>query len=248
MINKINNNEDHKVPINLTLFGYEDYFKFFIKLIDNNKLPNVLLLSGQKGIGKFTFSNHLIFYLFSSIEKRHLYHKEKKIDPSNKTYNLLSNNIHPNFYLIESDIKNNIEIEKIRKLKLFLNNSTFGNNYKVVLINNSEFLNNSSANALLKILEDNLNNTLFILIHDNSKKIIETINSRSIKFNICFSFNKKKEILNKLILQNDIIDVNIDEIITNLPYESPGVIFNYLNNVLLDKKNSALDNLKQNQR
>ena len=35
----------------LTLFGYESYFDFFMKLLKKNKIPNSILFSGEKGIG-----------------------------------------------------------------------------------------------------------------------------------------------------------------------------------------------------
>ena len=47
------------------LFGYEHYFKSFIKLYLKNKLPNTILLSGPKGSGKATFAYHFINYLLS---------------------------------------------------------------------------------------------------------------------------------------------------------------------------------------
>ena len=53
----------------LYLFGYQNYFNSFIKLFDKNKLPNTILLSGQKGSGKATFAYHLINYLLSKSEK-----------------------------------------------------------------------------------------------------------------------------------------------------------------------------------
>ena len=57
-------------PINqLRLYGYEDYFISFKKLYEKNKLPNTILLTGQKGIGKSTFIYHFINYLLSQYEK-----------------------------------------------------------------------------------------------------------------------------------------------------------------------------------
>jgi len=47
----------------LNLFGYDELFNSFITLHKNNKLPNVMLLSGSKGLGKSTFAYHFINYL-----------------------------------------------------------------------------------------------------------------------------------------------------------------------------------------
>ena len=46
----------------LSLYGYDDYFISFKNLYEENKLPNTILLTGQKGIGKSTFAYHFIRY------------------------------------------------------------------------------------------------------------------------------------------------------------------------------------------
>ena len=48
----------------LVLFGLQDKFNFLVDLHDRKCLPKVLLVSGNKGIGKFTLINHLITYIF----------------------------------------------------------------------------------------------------------------------------------------------------------------------------------------
>ena len=47
----------------LKLYGLENNLNELIKLYDNKKLPNKILLSGQKGIGKCTLAYHLINYI-----------------------------------------------------------------------------------------------------------------------------------------------------------------------------------------
>ena len=45
------------------------YFNFFDKLYQKNKLPNSILLSGNKGLGKATFAYHFINFLLSQGEE-----------------------------------------------------------------------------------------------------------------------------------------------------------------------------------
>ena len=47
-----------------------------------------------------------------------------------------------------------IDINQIRSLNINLNKSSFNNKPRFVLIDNIEFLNKNSINALLKILEE----------------------------------------------------------------------------------------------
>ena len=55
--------------LQLNLFGYDKLFNSFTILFKKNKLPNVMVLSGPKGVGKSTFAYHFINYLLSQSEK-----------------------------------------------------------------------------------------------------------------------------------------------------------------------------------
>ena len=148
----------------LHLFGYEDHFNSFIKLFEKKEIPNSMLLSGPKGLGKSTFSYHIINYLLSNNEERKYSTKDFVIDETNLSYKLLSTNVHPNFFLIENNLlEKDIKIEQIRNLLKFLNKSTYTRNLKVIMIDNAENLNLNSSNALLKPIEEPLNNTFFLL-------------------------------------------------------------------------------------
>ena len=51
------------------LLSFKENFKELVNLSLSNNLPNKLLFSGNKGIGKSTFAFHLINYLFSYDEE-----------------------------------------------------------------------------------------------------------------------------------------------------------------------------------
>ena len=174
----------------LYLFGYEDYFNLFVKLFQKNKLPNTSLLSGLKGSGKATFAYHFANYLLSYKEQKKYSTNNFAINPNNKSYKLLCNYTHSNFFLLESNsLDENIKIEKVRDVLRFLNKSTYYLNIKIVLIDNAEYLNINSSNALLKVLEEPNSNTFFFVIHNSSHKILDTIKSRCIEFKFFFSLS-----------------------------------------------------------
>ncbi len=192
------------------LFGYDDLFKHFINLFTDQKFPNKILISGPKGIGKSTFAYHFINYIFSKNEPNSYNFNNHTIFSNNRSFNLIKNLSHPNFHLIDIlDGKKIIEISQIRNAISYSQKSSFDNNYRIVLIDNIEFLNLYSANALLKIIEDPNEKLLFILIHNSSKKIIKTIESRCIVFKKKFSFDEN------LSIANDLTNVNLKDFINN---------------------------------
>ena len=231
-------------PINLlSLFGHHIEFSNFIELYKNNKLPNKILLSGEKGIGKSTLAYHLINHILSFDEEYSYDAKNFKINPDNKSFKLVLNKSNPNFISIDvDDDKKSIDINQIRNLILTLNKSSFNTKPRFVLIDNIELLNINSVNALLKIIEEPNENIYFMLINNN-KKILPTLKSRCLNYKINLTFNQSFDITNKILDQNVLNLIN-DQMINY--YSTPGSILNLLdfankNNV--DLKDIDLKNL-----
>ena len=51
---------------NIKLYGLDKYFNEIISLHKNDKMPNKILLSGKKGVGKATLAYHIINYFLSA--------------------------------------------------------------------------------------------------------------------------------------------------------------------------------------
>jgi len=230
------------------MYGYGEKLNYFIKLLFNKKLPNTLLLSGPKGIGKSTFVYHFANYIFS-LEEEHKYSlKRSEISEKNQSYKLVKSNTHPNFYLIENHVnENEIKIEKIRNLLKFINKSTYSRDLKFILIDDVENLNINSANALLKAIEETGDNTYFFIIHNSHKILLETIKSRCTDFKFYLDVSEKKNIFCELLKNyTDIIDlkkVNADKIIDKYYFDTPGNILKYFL-ILSDKKHDLLKDTK----
>ena len=183
----------------INLFEHKEVFNQLYKLSKNDTLPNKILLSGEKGIGKSTLAYHLINLVLSENEEHPYDFENNKINPDNKSYKLTLNKSNPNFYLIDVlDEKKNIDINQIRELIINLNKSSFNNKKRFVLIDNIELLNLNSINALLKILEEPNENINFILINNN-KRVLPTLKSRCLNFKIFLTNDQSIEIINQLI-------------------------------------------------
>ena len=210
----------------IKLFNYDKYFLNLVHLYNNKKLPNKIIFSGKKGIGKATFAYHLINYIFSTKQDFNYDIEKFQINLNNKSYNLLLNKSHPNFHLIDLlEDKKNIEISQIRDVYKFVNKSSFNNREKIVLINNAEKLNLNSSNALLKIVEEPNDKVFFIIIYDSSKKILDTLKSRCLKFNFHLSYDMCIDTANKIV-EGNIFD-SINKNLVNY-YSSAGDLINLL--------------------
>tara|TARA_A100001015_G_scaffold295054_1_gene373554 strand:- start:1786 stop:2721 length:936 start_codon:yes stop_codon:yes gene_type:complete len=231
-------------PINQTkLFGLHIYLEELIKLENYDKLPNKILFSGQKGTGKCTLAYHFINYVLSKNEEAQYDIKDYQIDPNNHSFKTILNKSNPNFTLI--DIENEkkfIDINQIRELIYKLNKSSFNDKPRFVLIDNVEYLNLSSINSLLKILEEPSPNVFFILINNSNEKILPTLYSRCINFKISLSKDESLSIANHLLSGK--INELINEDLINY-YSTPGNIYNLAEFAKLNKYDLSVFNLKE---
>ena len=142
------------------LIGFEKEFSSLLNNLNNNTLNNSLLLTGNKGIGKYFFLLHLI--------KKYLTDKTHN-NQTNHHISLLNNNTHPNIKILTKEIdektkkiKNVITINQVRDLNKFLTEtSIFENISKIILIDSADDLNINASNSLLKMLEEPKNDTFF---------------------------------------------------------------------------------------
>ena len=210
-------------PINQTkLFGLDNYLNELIRLFKKEKYPNKILFSGQKGIGKCTLAFHFINYILT-INQEHRYDIQNfSININSPEFKTIQNRSNTNLINIDvNDDKKSIDINQIRNLIVTLNKSSFNDKPRFVLIDNIEFLNLNSVNALLKILEEPNENIYFILIHNN-RKILPTLLSRCVNFRIYLSNKDYLKISNQLL--NDKLNDLISNDLINY-YFTPGEMY-----------------------
>ena len=212
---------------NTKIYGMDFFFKEIVELYEQKKMPNKILLSGKKGSGKSTLAYHLINYILSKNEEYKYNLENLCINEDNKSYKLLQNNSHPNFFLIDLLIeKKNIDVGQIREMISYTNKSTFNDSARFILIDNVENLNKNSINALLKIIEEPNENVFFILINNSEKNILPTLKSRCLTFKINLTFNEILNISNSILEKNVLDFVNFDLLSY---YNSPGDIISLFN-------------------
>ena len=180
----------------IKLFGLSKEFRLLKDLYSKNNLPNVLLLSGTKGTGKFTLINHLMYYIFDNSnynEKLNIIIKDSAFKKS------FLNNVFSNIlYFSGSDNKRN-KVEDIRNLKSKISRSAIDSRSRFIILDDVELFNLHSINALLKSIEEPTHNNFFILINNKKKPLIETIKSRALEFKIMLKDKVRNNIINELI-------------------------------------------------
>lgn len=207
----------------LNLFGLNNHFTFLSSLYHKKKLPKVIMLTGNKSLGKSTLVNHFLYSIFDekNYDKKNLVQLESSI-----FYNQFKNSLFPNITYVSGADYTSVKIDDIRELKKKILYSSILNKERFIVFDDIELFNLNSLNALLKILEEPSKNIFFILINNKKKAILDTIRSRSLEIKIILNEEERVNIINKLI-HHFKIEAVIDP---KKSYLTPGyfIKFNYI--------------------
>src|SRR3990167_728723 len=141
------------------IVGNESVKHFLQKRISSGTLSHALLFSGPKGVGKSLFAREVACHLLQTSQER-----------------LHS---HPDFHLLLPDGKSGLHsIEAMRELIDLVHKAPFAGVARVFLVEEIERMLPTSANALLKTLEEPTASTYFIFLSARPKDLLPTIVSR----------------------------------------------------------------------
>lgn len=145
----------------------------FLVQVERDKLPHGLMLSGQKGMGKWHYGQLMAHYLLCTSPNAGL--------PCGqcRACDLLASGNHPDLFFVQPEEANKpIKVDQIRELSAFVAKTAQQQGYKVALIGPVEQLNTNAGNALLKSLEEPAGRTLLILTTNVTSGVMATIRSR----------------------------------------------------------------------
>lgn len=184
---------------NLALFGHERAEAAILAACASGRLPHGWILSGPKGIGKATlayrFARHLLAGggedqpapadLFGAGRAPAASGNSLATDPGNPAAKLLAAGSHPGLFVLERRMddkrdrkKSVIAVEDVRAAIGFLHLTAGDGGWRVVIVDSADDLNTSSANALLKILEEPPSKAMVLLVSSSPHALMPTIRSR----------------------------------------------------------------------
>ncbi len=136
-----------------------------------NTLSHAYLFEGQSGVGKKEIALLLAKRFFCNDPQQ-----EKPCDSCLNCKRIMSGN-HPDVFIIEPDGAT-IKVDQVRRLKKEFTYRGVEQDQKVYIIEHADKMNVQAQNALLKFIEEPETGMLFILLTENSNRIINTIRSR----------------------------------------------------------------------
>ena len=159
--------------------GHEKNLDFLQLSLSRQQLSHAYLFVGPGHLGKRLVADKFVASLFCQSAGPSL--PCGQCQPCQQ----FTKGLHPDFLVLERELdesadklKKNISVEQIRAMKNRLQQGTLLDGFKVALIPEAQHINQNSANALLKVLEEPTVKTILILIADDLQVLPPTLISR----------------------------------------------------------------------
>jgi DNA polymerase-3 subunit delta' len=158
------------------ILGHERQIALLTSAIRRDKVHHAYLFSGPAGIGRTTIA--LTFARALNCDR----HDGDACEVCPSCHKILAGT-HPDLQIVGQDRNEaEIKIADVRdKILRFVSYKVFEGRFRVILILGAERMNSSTANALLKTLEEPPPKTVFILTVANLNTLLPTIRSRCSK-------------------------------------------------------------------
>ena len=195
---------------NSYLIGHDDEIKMFLSAYNSGNLHHGWLITGDEGIGKATLAYKIARFLLSAEDGKK--YQSLDIDNNSPVFAQVVQRSHPDFKVLERDYTDTdkkklikainageevdeemkqglkrsavIKVDDVREVVSFLMKKSFNDNWRVVIVDSTDDLNTSSANALLKVLEEPPLKSILLLISHNPGRLLPTIRSRCARLSL----------------------------------------------------------------
>lgn len=157
------------------LVGHAPAHGSLLARLDEARLPGGVLIHGPRGIGKATLAFDVAREILSRTGDEDASHVSDQVaagsHPNLRVLRKAARETGKGFYTV-------IRVEEVRQLIERLHRTRGRTGHRVVIVDAIDDCNVSSANALLKILEEPPADTLFLLISHRPGQLLPTIKSR----------------------------------------------------------------------
>ena len=175
------------------IFGQEKATQIFLSSFFSGRLHHSWILTGPKGIGKATLAWNIAKFLFvtpsveygASVFAQADLPTSIKIEKDHPVARRIKAGSEPGLFLLRrsydekrKNFRKLITVDEVRKLKSFFRLSAPDGGRRIAIVDSVDEMNQSAANAILKILEEPPKNTFLFLISHQPGRLLPTIKSR----------------------------------------------------------------------
>jgi DNA polymerase III subunit delta' len=166
---------------NPLLLGHSDAEATILEALRTGRMHHAWLITGPEGVGKATLAYRFARRLLAGRPDA----DSLALDPAHPVFRRVAANSHADLLTVErmlnektKRMRTQIAVEDVRKINGFMSLTPAEGGWRVVVVDGAEDLNQASANALLKILEEPPPRAILLLVCAAPGRLLPTIRSR----------------------------------------------------------------------
>lgn len=169
------------------LFGHREAEAALLNAYRSGRIPHAWLIGGAQGIGKATLAYRMARFVLThadplapSVQRA----ATLDVDPSDPVARQVTNGAHGGLLVLERSLNDRgvmrtvITVDETRETISFFGSTAAVDGWRVCIVDTVDELNPNAANALLKILEEPPQRSLFLLVSHSPARALPTILSR----------------------------------------------------------------------
>src|SRR3954453_2335455 len=169
------------------LFGHRDAEAALMNAYRSGRIPHAWLIGGPAGIGKATLAYRMARFVLahrnplgSEVERA----ETLWVDPSDPVASRVAAGAHGGLLTLERTLNDRgvmrsvITVDETRETISFFGSTAAVEGWRVCVVDTVDELNPNAANALLKVLEEPPQQSLFLLVSNAPGRVLPTILSR----------------------------------------------------------------------
>jgi DNA polymerase III subunit delta' len=180
---------------NPDLIGHESAEAALLQAFWKKRLHHAWLITGQRGIGKATLAFRFARFLLANGNRERNgptfclpdenLAPDLTVDPEHPTFRRIASGGHADLVAVgrrvnekTGRLRSEILVEDVRSVGSLLAHTPAEDGWRVVVIDAAEDMSRSSANAVLKVLEEPPTRSILLLVSHAPGKVLPTIRSR----------------------------------------------------------------------
>ena len=169
------------------LFGHADAEAALLGAYRSGRVPHAFLLVGGKGIGKATLAYRLARFVLAHPDPAApavAAASSLAVDPQNAVACRIAAQAQGDLLVLERTLndkgvlRQQIAVDDVRRTVSFFGSTAGEGGWRVAIVDAVDELNRSSANALLKVLEEPPQRALLLLVSHSAARVPATLRSR----------------------------------------------------------------------
>ena len=167
--------------VNPLLLGHEAAEATLLEAMRSRRLHHAWLITGPDGVGKATLAYRFARCLLAGMPAD----DSLALDPQHPVFRRVAAGAHADLLTVERGYdekrkrtRTQIAVEDVRRISSFMSLTPAEGGWRIAIVDGAEELNQASANALLKILEEPPRRAILLLVCSAPGRLLPTIRSR----------------------------------------------------------------------